>query len=552
MCRKLMVILVGFLSFASCAKKDAPPVVQPATFSVANVFVNGNSAIQKQSGINKTPTIKLLFSDAVNTSSATQNISLFNVQGVKVPANYSFENGDSTVVLRPQQALSTLSQYDITVGEGLVAKANATISSRSTYPFLTAIDSSDKFPRISNNALLDSVQRRSFAYFWEFGHPISGMARERNSSGDIVTSGGTGFGIMAIVAAVNRGFITRQEGRDRVLKISDFLLTKAVKYHGAYAHWINGATGVTVPFSTNDNGADLVETSYLIQGLLAARQYFDGADALEISLRQKINTIWQGVEWDWFRKGAENVLYWHWSEDKGWVMNMQVRGWNETLITYIMAASSPTHSIPVEVYDQGFARSGAMRNGKSFYGYVLPLGPDNGGPLFFEHYSFLGVDPKGLKDKWADYEVQVKDHTLINYAYCKANPRKYYGYSDSCWGLTASDNSTGYSAHEPNNDLGVISPTAALSSMPYTPAESMAALQFFYYKLGDKIWKQYGFVDAFELSKPWFANSFLAIDQGPIIVMIENYRTGLLWNLMKTCPELKTGMKKIGFTAPYL
>jgi hypothetical protein len=233
-------------------------------------------------------------------------------------------------------------------------------------------------------------------------------------------------------------------------------------------------------------------------------------------------------------------------------MNMKIQGWNECLITYLLAASSPTHSIPLQVYDEGFARNGSMKNGRQFYSLTLPLGPDYGGPLFFSHYSFLGVDPRRLKDKWADYEVQVVNHSKINHEYCKANPRKYYGYSDSCWGLTASDNSTGYNAHSPTNDLGVISPTAALSSMPFTPTESMKALHYFYYVMGDRLWKRNGFVDAFELNKPWFANSFLAIDQGPIIVMIENHRSGLLWNLMKTCPELKAGMKKLGFTAPYL
>ena len=289
-----------------------------------------------------------------------------------------------------------------------------------------------------------------------------------------------------------------------------------------------------------------------MQGLLAARQYFDGTGAAEAALRSKINTIWEGVEWDWFRRNNENVLYWHWSADKGFIMNMKIQGWNECLITYLLAASSPTHSIPLQVYDEGFARNGSMKNGRQFYSLTIPLGPDYGGPLFFSHYSFLGVNPRRLKDKWADYEVQVVNHSKINHEYCKANPRKYYGYSDSCWGLTASDNSTGYNAHSPTNDLGVISPTAALSSMPFTPTESMKALHYFYYVMGDRLWKRNGFVDAFELNKPWFANSFLAIDQGPIIVMIENHRSGLLWNLMKTCPELKAGMKKLGFTAPYL
>jgi hypothetical protein len=502
--------------------------------------------------VSRRPVIKLSFNAPVDIVTARTSVVLLNAQADVVTTQYSTENADSVLVMEPAADLAFFTQHVVQVNNTLKSKSGSTISNTGSISFFTLINPADKFPRIPDSQLLDSVQRRTLTFFWEDGHPISGMARERNASGDIVTSGGTGFGIMAMISGVHRGFITRVEARDRITKITDFLLTKAVKYHGAYAHWINGSTGATVPFSTNDNGADLVETSYLVQGLLAARQYFDGATAEETALRSKINTIWEGVEWDWFRRNNENALYWHWSADKGFIMNMKVQGWNECLITYLLAASSPTHSIPLQVYDEGFARNGSMRNGRQFYSITLPLGPDYGGPLFFSHYSFLGVDPRGLKDKWADYEAQVINHSKINHDYCKANPRKYYGYSDSCWGLTASDNSTGYSAHSPTNDLGVISPTAALSSMPFTPTESMKALHYFYYVMGDRLWKRNGFVDAFELNKPWFANSFLAIDQGPIIVMIENHRSGLLWNLMKTCPELKAGMKKLGFTAPYL
>lgn len=548
MCRILVWYFV--LALFACSDKGGQP--QPSSFQWNSTTIDGKAVGAKLMDVSRRPVIKLSFNARLDLNTARTSVVLLNAQADVIPAQYRTEQSDSVLVMEPSAELAYFSQYVVQVNNTLRSSSGATISNTGAISFFTLIDQSDKFPRIPDAQLLDSVQRRTFTFFWEDGHPFSGMARERNSSGDIVTSGGTGFGIMAMVAAANRGFISRAEARDRISRITDFLLTKATRYHGAFAHWINGSTGATIPFSTNDNGADLVETSFLVQGLLSARQYFDGASTEETALRTRINTIWEGVEWDWFRKNNENALYWHWSADKGFIMNMKIQGWNECLITYLLAASSPTHSIPVQVYDEGFARNGAMRNGKSFYGYNLPLGQDLGGPLFFEHYSFLGVDPRGLKDKWADYELQVVNHSLINHAYCKDNPRKYYGYSDSCWGLTASDNSSGYSAHSPTNDLGVISPTAALSSMPFTPTESLKALHYFYYVMGDKLWKRNGFVDAFELGKPWFANSFLAIDQGPIIVMIENHRSGLLWNLMKTCPELKAGMKKLGFTAPYL
>jgi hypothetical protein len=455
------------------------------------------------------------------------------------------------VVIQPAAALAYLNKYTVSVSKALKSKAGGNLLSAIDVNLNTAIDSSNKFPVITDNALLDLVQKQTFKYFWDFAHPVSGLARERNTSGDVVTSGGSGFGIMAIVTGISRSFITRAEGLARLQKIVSFLKT-AQKFKGAFPHWLNGATGVVVPFSQKDNGADLVETSYLMQGLLTARQYFNLADASETNLRNDINELWNGVQWNWFRKNNENVLYWHWSPDYNWDMNMKIQGWNECLITYVMAASSASYSIPRIVYDNGWANNGALKNGNTYNGITLPLGPGYGGPLFFAHYSFLGINPTGLKDTYADYWEQNKAHTLVNYNYCKANPKGFYGYSESCWGLTASDDINGYLAHQPTNDNSVISPTAALSSMPYTPVESMRALNFFYYQLGDKIWKEYGFVDAFSLHEQWFADSFLAIDQGPVIIMIENYRTGLLWNLFMSCPEVKTGMLNLGFQSPSL
>jgi hypothetical protein len=400
--------------------------------------------------------------------------------------------------------------------------------------------------------LLDLIQQQTFRYFWDFGHPVSGMARERNTSGETVTTGGTGFGIMAIPVAINRNFITRTEGVSRVQKIVSFLKNTAPNFHGAFSHWMNGTTGAAVPFAPNDDGADLVETSFMMMGLLTARQYFSSADAAETTLRSDINSLWNAVEWDWFRQGGKNVLYWNWSPNSGWAVNVPVQGWNECLITYVLAASSTTHGITKAVYDSGYTRNGAMKNNNSYYNYTLPLGEPYGGPLFFEHYSFLGIDPNGLTDGYANYQTQTLNHTKINYEYCKANPKQYFGYSDSCWGLTASDIENGYSASSPTNDISVIAPTAAISSFPYTPTESMQALKFYYYVLGDKLWGEYGFKDAFSLQDIWFADSYLAIDEGPIIGMIENYRTGLLWNLFTSCPEIKSGMTNLGFNAPYL
>ncbi|MBK8634105.1 MAG: Ig-like domain-containing protein [Saprospiraceae bacterium] len=403
------------------------------------------------------------------------------------------------------------------------------------------------FPNLTDDQLLDLVQEKTFQYFWEFGHPVSGMARERNTSGDVVTSGGSGFGIMAMIVAVERGFITRDQALGRWEIMLSFL-RNADRFHGVWSHWMHGASGKVIPFSPKDHGGDLVESAFMIQGLITLRQYLNPNVSREAALITRINNLWNAVEWDWYTKNGQSVLYWHWSPNFDWDMNLPIRGHNEGLIVYVLAASSPSHSIEANVYKSGYARNGAIKNGNTYYTYKLPLGSGRGGPLFFTHYSFLGLDPRNLKDQYANYWEQNTNHTLINRAYCIANPQKYAGYSADCWGLTASDGNNGYSAHSPDNDRGVITPTAALSSMPYTPKESMAALRHFYYKLGDKTWGQYGFYDAFNQSANWYADSYLAIDQGPIVCMIENQRTGLLWNLFMSAPEIQSGLTKLGFT----
>jgi hypothetical protein len=410
--------------------------------------------------------------------------------------------------------------------------------------------------KLSDDELLELVQKQTFRYFWDFAHPISGMARERSNKAydygaEVVTTGGTGFGVMSIIVAAERSWITREQAAERILKIVNFLW-KADMYHGVFPHWLNGETGKVIKFSLKDDGGDLVETAYLFQGLICARQYFTKEDKVENELRNKILWMWEAVEWNWHTQGGQNVLYWHWSPNNGWSMNHQIKGWNECLITYVLAASSPRYSIKPEVYHEGWTTSDYFKNGKEYYGIKLPLGFDYGGPLFFSHYSFLGLDPKGLKDKYADYWQQNVNHTLINRAYCIDNPKKYKGYGKNCWGLTASDSYQGYAAHSPLEDLGVISPTAAISSFPYTPEASMEVLRHFYYDLGDKIWGEYGFVDAFDETHGWYAKSHLAIDQGPIIVMIENYRSGLLWKLFMSSPDVQNGLRKLGFESPWL
>lgn len=410
----------------------------------------------------------------------------------------------------------------------------------------------------SDSTLLDYIQKVSLNYMWDGAEPVSGLARERihldgiypEKDQDVVTIGGSGFGIAGLLTGINRGFINREEGVKRLTKIVNYL-SQADRFHGMWPHWLYGPTGKIKPFGEKDDGGDLVESSFLMASLLCVRQYFKNGNDVEQVLSEKINSLWKGMEFDWYRNGGQNVLYWHWSPNYGWAMNFPIQGYNECLIAYILAASSPTHCISADCYHKGWARNGAIRSNASPYGYPLELkhngAEQTGGPLFWAHYSYIALDPRHLIDTYANYWNVVRNHALSDYAYCLANPKGYKGYGKNCWGLTASYSINGYAAHSPSNDLGVISPTAALSSFPYTPIESMAALKGFY-KQGTWIWGKYGFYDAFSEQSHWTEPRYLAIDQCTIAPMIENYRSGLLWELFMSCPEIQKGLSLLGFT----
>ena len=415
---------------------------------------------------------------------------------------------------------------------------------------------------LSDDELLSMVEEACFRYYWEGGHPNAGMARE-NIPGDdrIVATGASGFGIMALLVGVDRGFITRQQGVDRMTKILNFL-EKAPRYHGVWAHFMNGFTAQSMPlFGIYDDGGDIVETAFLMEGLLSARQYFH--DLPELSSR--ITRLWQEVEWDWYRQRPDSdALYWHWSPEFAWHINHRLTGFNETMIVYLLAIASPTHAITPELYYTGWAGqsdesqryrqgwSGTKEghkyvNGNAYFGVKLDVGVGSGGPLFFTHYSYMGFDPHALTDRYTNYFENNQNIARINLAYCTQNPGHHAGYGANEWGLTASDGPRGYRAHAPveNRDEGTITPTGALSSFPYTPEASMAALKHFYRDLGSELWGVYGFRDAFNEDQDWVAPIFMGLDQAPIVVMIENYRTGLVWKNFMQNPEIKTMLDKL-------
>ncbi|MEI9918187.1 MAG: glucoamylase family protein [Bacteroidota bacterium] len=523
--------------FNSCDSSEPTPGTGNKTILLRDFSLDSNPSSYTYIGTSLTPQLTIKFSEPIDHSSAATAITM-----AAATLDLTFSNGDSTVTLKPTAPLKYLTIYAYVISDQLTSTTGKKFDATTSIRVTTQYDPSDKKPRISDEAFMDLVQQQTIKYFYDYAHPNSAMARERSGSGNTVTTGGTGFGVMAVIVGVERNFIPRDAGIQHFNKLVTFL-EKADRFHGAWSHWIDGSTGKVIPFSQKDDGGDLVETSFLVQGLITLRQYLKPADTVGNNLINRITNLYKGVEWDWYRKNNENVLYWHWSPNYDWQMNFPMYGYFEEQITYILAAASPTHGIPKIVYTNGYGNGGSIVKNNTYYNTKLPLGTPS--PLFWVQYSYLGMDPH-FSDDYTNYWDQNVAATKIDQAYCIANPKKYYGYADNCWGLTASDQPSGYSANSPDNDNGTIAPTAALASFPYLPDESMKAMEFFYYKMGDKLWGDYGFKDAFNLSSAWFADSYLAIDQGPIVVMIENHRTGLLWDLFMSAPEIQQAQTTLG------
>ncbi len=490
------------------------------------------------------------------------NITNKNIHLVNI---YRSENGkDFKPVGIQQPYIHRYADYTGETGKKYFYKISFLNSSYEETEHSTPVSISTK--PMTDDELLIMVQEASFRYYWEAAETTSGLAKE-NIPGrhTMIASGASGFGIMALIAGTERGFITKEESISRFIKIVNFL-EKAETFHGVYPHFIDGPTGKVEPFfGKRDNGADLVETSFLLQGLLAARQYFSGNTKQEELIRNKITAIWEKAEWDWFRQYPDSkFLYWHWSPDQGWVINHNLIGWNETMVTYLLAIASPTHPIPASLYYTGWANQdstgiryrsnwgqtvdGSMyTNSNTYFGIKLDVGVSNGGPLFFTHYSYMGYDPHFITDKYTNYFVNNQNIAKINYLYCVQNPKNFKGYGENAWGLTASDGPFNYSADEPVpwQDYGKIAPTGAISSFPYTPEESMKALKNYYNNYGKFLWGEYGFRDAFDLTNNWCSEIYMGLNQAPMVVMIENYRTGLIWKIFMQTPEIQNGLKKL-------
>jgi hypothetical protein len=442
-------------------------------------------------------------------------------------------------------------------------KVSAIDLNQNESPLSEAVTGSTR--KMSDDELLDMVQQGCCRYYWEGANFDSGMAVEiLPGDENLVATGASGFGIMALIVATERGFIPRDASVERMLKIVRFL-SRADRFHGAWPHFLDGRTGRVIPyFGKYDDGGDLVETAFLVQGLLAARQYFKGQNNAEREIRETITALWRGVEWDWYCKTPKSdVLYWHWSPNHEWHISHPLIGWNETMIVYLLAIASPTHPVPASMYHTGWAgqsdyavqyrrtwsrttHGDHFLNGNTYYGIKLDVGSGTGGDLFFSQFSFLGFDPRGKQDRYTNYFANNRSIALINRAYCSENPGGFLGYGPNCWGLSAGINSGG-GRPVPRDDNGTICCSAALGVFPYTPPESMSALKHFYQERGNRIWGVYGFHDGFNDTENWFQEVYMGLNQAQIVVGIENHRTGLLWRNFMANQEVEPALRSIGF-----
>lgn len=400
------------------------------------------------------------------------------------------------------------------------------------------------------DAFLTGIQAAGIRYFTAYAHPESGLAREWGRTRPnarvrrTCALGATGMGLLNIIVAVDRGILAREDACTLLLTQLRFLET-ADHYDGVSPHWLDGTTGKTVVFG-GIPGGDVVETAFLMQGLIAVREYFTGKNVTEAEIRERADGLWRRVRWDRLVAPGHR-LYWHWPIE-GRAHPMRITGSNEGHLAYLLAAASPTHPVPAAVYHEGWVGSHVVID-RTFHGVPLEVGRPHGFPLFWTHYSYLGFDPRGITDHHVgDYFTHHRNVARIHWEYAQANPGGFESYGPLRWGLTASMGPDGYRAWTPvREDTGTIAPTAALSSFPYTPEKSLAMLEDLYAERGHDLWGAFGFFDAFNDSRNWVAtDAWIGIDVGPIAPMIENHRTGLCWRLFMQAPEIRDAVERLG------
>jgi hypothetical protein len=417
--------------------------------------------------------------------------------------------------------------------------------------------------------LMNDEQEAAVRFYVDEALPASGLSPEgRPGWGPTITAiGASGMGIENIIVGVERGFIPRQEGLDLILRQLRFLDTKAEKQKGAFGHWMDDGSGEIKPFMNPGTSVDLVETAFLIEGVIIAREYFKGDTPEEKELREIANRLSANVEWDKFMARAEKdpsnpkktnwvhetnapVMIWHWHPVDGF-SDVPVKGFNEALMCYLLGIGSETHPINPQSYYEGWMDpQRGLGKAREDFGIKHSLGYGVGWPLFFAHYTFIGYDPKQVSYDGKSYFDHFVDACRIQQLYAKSRAGEFKGF-DTLWGQAASLYPKGYRPNEPGpRDDGTIASTAALSSMPYLPEAVIPCMESMYLNYGDRLWGPYGFYNAINPTQNWVGQKYIGIELGPIAPMIENYRSGLFWKLFMQSPEARRAAKKIEEAKP--
>jgi len=405
-------------------------------------------------------------------------------------------------------------------------------------------------PAVLNDSLfLDLLQRTAFDFFWNEANPNNGLIKDRDTPNAACSIASVGFGLTAIGVAIDRAWITREAGRDRVLTTLNTFwqqpqgreMSGTIGYKGLFYHFLDMNTGLRAWNSELSS----IDTALLLAGIIYAKQYFTERHEDALRIRQLADSIYYRIDWDWMRNYQPNITL-GWFPDKGFI-NAWWRGYNEAMIMCILALGSPTHPVPATTWT-------AWNSGYSWqthynYDYV------NFPPLFGHQFSHCWIDFRQIQDAYMrqrgiDYFENSRRATLAQRAYCIANPGNFKGYGENVWGLTACDGHNGYKARgapPAQNDDGTIAPTAATSSMPFTPEVSLAAAKHLYETYRQSIWTQYGFCDAFNLTVNWWAPGVIGIDEGPIVLMLENFRSQKIWQLFMQNPDIQRGLQRAGF-----
>jgi hypothetical protein len=401
------------------------------------------------------------------------------------------------------------------------------------------------------NGFVSEVQEAAVRFYFEEAHPVSGLSQEGAPGwGDTSAVGSTGMGMANIIVGVHRGFVTREQGVALALKMLRFLDQKTETQAGAFAHWMDGTTGAARKFGSNGTAADLVETSFLIQGAILLREYFNGSSAEEREIGAIATRLAAEVQWPQFMVDQPTgpVMMWHWDSVVG-PGELPIRGFHEGMMPYILGIGSQTYPIPAKSFYTGWYHpQHQLGTTRTDFGIEHGLGRGIGWPLFFAHYSHIGFDPRVIRYKGKTYFEHFVDATKVHEAYARSRASEFKGY-DTVWGLAASTSPDGYKAHRPGkDDSGTIATTAALSSMPYLPDAVLNCMESMYLDYGSRIWGCYGFYNAFNPTRDWVGEKYIGIELGPIAPMIENHRSGLLWRLFMQAPEVQRALERLRAT----